>query len=218
MFWYLLLAHLLGDYPFQPYWLVVNKRHAWALLLHGAIHFMFMFALAGNVRLQILPQLIVLTIAHIIIDATKTTVSTKRSLSTQSSYLIDQAIHLILIALTAFWIERSLPANLSPQAWGWAVILTGYVFVTYGWATTERLLTENSSQYNEEVISQLWPRMIARAALFTLGLFLLQSQTSVAVLAAVNLPYLSGQYRRRALVTDLAVTVGTTITVLLALG
>jgi hypothetical protein len=80
------------------------------------------------------------------------------------------------------------------------------------------LLTEQSSQYNKEVISQLWPRMITRAALFTLGLFLLQSQTNVAVLATANLPYLSGQYRRRALVTDLVVTVGTTITVLLAIG
>jgi hypothetical protein len=218
MFWYLLLAHLLGDYPFQPHWLVMQKRHTWALLLHGAIHFMFMFVLVGNIRLQLLPQLITLTLAHIIVDATKTTVSTKRSLSLQSSYLLDQAIHLILIALTAIWIERTLPADLNPQAWGWAVILTGYVFVTYGWATTERLLTEDSSQYNKEVISQLWPRMITRAALFTLGLFLLQSQTNVAVLAAANLPYLSGQYRRRALVTDLAVTVGTTITVLLAIG
>jgi hypothetical protein len=218
MFWYLLLAHLLGDYPFQPHWLVMQKRHTWALLLHGAIHFMFMFVLVGNIRLQLLPQLIALTLAHIIVDATKTTVSTKRSLSLQSSYLLDQAIHLILIALTAIWIERTLPADLNPQAWGWAVILTGYVFVTYGWATTERLLTEDSSQYNKEVISQLWPRMITRAALFTLGLFLLQSQTSVTILAAANLPYLSGQYRRRALVTDLAVTVGTTITVLLAIG
>jgi hypothetical protein len=218
MFWYLFLAHLLGDYPFQPSWLVVNKRHAWALLLHGAIQFLFMFVLVGQIRLQLLPQLLTLTIAHIIVDALKTTISTKGSLSTPSSYLLDQAIHLLLIALTAFWIEGSMPVGLSPQSWGWVVILAGYVFVTYTWATTERLLTENSPQYNLEVVSQARPRMIARAALFTLGLFLLQSQTSVAVLAVVNLPYLSGQYRRRALVTDLAVTVGTTITVLLAIG
>jgi hypothetical protein len=217
MFWYLFLAHLLGDYPFQPDWLVFRKHHTWALLLHGAIHFALMFLLVGSVRIQVLPQLLALTIAHIIVDATKTTLSTRRSLSMSTSYLLDQAIHLILIALTAVWIEVSLPGEGMLASPGWAVILSGYVFVTYAWGTTERLLTEDQTQYNVEVMAQMWSRMLVRAALFTLGLFLLQTQGGIAILAAVNIPYFSGQFRRRALVTDLVVTLGTILIVLLVM-
>jgi hypothetical protein len=218
MFWILFLAHLLGDYPFQPNWLVANKRHTWALLLHGAIHFMFVFVLVGQSRLQLLPQLLVLAVAHIIIDATKTSLSTKQSLSMQSSYLLDQAIHLVLLALTALWIEGSITPASDTNTWGWAVILSGYVFVTYAWGTTERLLTENLPQYNEEVIAQMSTRMIARAAFLTLALFLLQRPSSLALLAAINIPYLSGNYRRRALVTDLMVTLATVAIVLIGIG
>ena len=217
MFWYLTLAHLLGDYPFQPNWLVMQKRHTWALLLHGAIHFLFMFGLVGQLRIQILPQLLALTIAHVIVDATKTSLSTKGSLSTQTSYLLDQAIHVALIGITATWINIGLPDATEPLRWGWAVILSGYVFVTYAWGTTERLLTENQSQYHSEVVAQMWPRMLTRAVLFTVGLFLLQDQANIAVLAAVSIPYISGAYRRRALITDLVVTLGTILIVVLVL-
>jgi hypothetical protein len=205
MFWYLALAHLLGDYPFQPNWLVEQKRHAWALALHGAIHFMFMFVLVGQVRLQLLPQLLALTAAHIIVDATKTSLSQKQSLSMQASYVLDQAIHFVLIALTAYWIGLSLPTQLTSQTWGWAVVLAGYVF------------TETLPRYNDEVVAQQWPRMISRAALFTLGLFLLARQEGIVLLATVNLPYLSGQYRRRALFTDVLVTLVALAVVLLAM-
>jgi hypothetical protein len=218
MFWYLVLAHLLGDYPFQPDWLVANKRRTWALLLHGTIHFMFMFVLVGQVRLQLLPQLLTLTVAHVIVDAMKTRLSTRQSLTVASSYILDQAIHVVLISLTAYWIGISMPADLTSQTWGWAVILSGYVFVTYVWGTSERLLTDSLPRYKAEVIAQMWPRMISRAALFTLGLFLLSRQTNVTLLASLSLPYLSGVYRRRALVTDLIVTLATTVIVFLVMG
>jgi hypothetical protein len=217
MFWYLYLAHLLGDYPFQPNWMVVNKRHAWALLLHGAIHFLFMFVLVGQARFQLLPQLLTLTTAHVILDALKYTGSEKRGLSVQSAYLIDQGIHIVLVLLTAFWIERSVAGQLVPSSWHWSVIATAYVFITYAWATTERLLTENSAQYNQEVVSQAGPRMIVRAVLLTLALYLVDRQVYLVFLAAVSLPYISGKYRRRALITDIAVTVLTTLFVLLVI-
>jgi hypothetical protein len=218
MFWYLVLAHLLGDYPFQPDWLVKQKRHAWALLLHGAIHFLLMFAIVGQPRLRLLPQLLALTAAHIIVDATKSTISSRGSLSFGTSYVLDQVIHIVLIALTAFWIEADLSTGIGPQSWGWAVILAGYVFVTYTWANSERLLTTSTPQYNEEVIEQTWARMISRAALFTLAILLINGQSNVTILAAISLPYLSGKHRLRALITDLGITVLTAFIVYVAIG
>lgn len=218
MFWILFLAHLLGDYPFQPNWLVANKHRTWALLLHSAIHFLFMFVLVRQVRLLILPQLIYLTIAHMLTDAAKTTISSKGPLTVQSSYLLDQLIHIVLIWLTATWIETSIPAVIAVLSWEWMVIAAGYVFVTYVWMTTERLLTENSPQYNHEVITQVWPRMITRTVFFTIGLILFHSQVNAILLALVNIPYFSGKYRGRALLTDLAVAILTTIVVLIAIG
>ncbi len=218
MFWYLILAHLLGDYPFQPDWLVLNKRQTWALLLHGAIHFMFMFVLAGRVRLQVIPQLLALTTAHIIVDATKTGISNRQSLSVSTSYLLDQAIHLVLITLTTLWINSSLPGLQEPTNWGWAAILAGYVFVTYAWGTSERLLTEGMPDYNAEVVTQMWSRMATRAAFFTLATYIGLRQVNIGILAAVSVPYFSGEFRRRALITDLLVSLGTTGIVLLALA
>jgi hypothetical protein len=205
-FWLLFLAHLLGDYPLQPNWLVAKKRHPWALFLHVVIHFVLMFALMGQARLRLLPQLLVLTIAHFILDASKITISSKRPVQIGAAYLIDQAIHLVLIAGTAFWIESVLPGDLAFQPSAWPALGCGYVLVTSAWSATERILTEHQPSYNQEVLTQAWPRNLARAGLFTLWLLLAQTQYAVIPILAVNLPYLSGQFRKRALLTDLAVT------------
>lgn len=216
MFWILFLAHLLGDYVFQPNWLVANKHRRWGLTLHAAIHFLLMFTLVGKARFHLLPQLGALTLAHLVIDAMKLYFAQKRPATGRSAYFIDQAAHLILIAVTACWIERSVPANLTFEPSTWAAIACGYILVTGAWATTERLLTINEPQYNHEVIVQAWPRMISRAVMLTIWLILAQSTGGITLLFAANLPYLSGKYRLRALLTDVAVTLVVAVIVLLA--
>ncbi len=53
MFWNLFLAHLLGDYPLQPMWLVRSKSQIWGLVLHGSIHLLTLLLLAGPFRGEI---------------------------------------------------------------------------------------------------------------------------------------------------------------------
>jgi hypothetical protein len=216
MFWLLFLAHLLGDYVFQPDWLVANKHRRWALALHATIHFLLMFILVGQARYFLLPQIAALTIAHVLIDAMKLYFASKRPDAGRSAYLIDQALHILFTAIIAYWIEGSLPSNLASEPSTWPAIACGYILATYAWATTERLLSVNEKQYNHEVILQTWPRMISRAGLLTVWLVLAQSYSGITLLFVANLPYLSGKYRLRALLTDVAVTLVTAAIVLLA--
>lgn len=215
-FWLLFLAHLLGDYPLQPNWLVAKKRHPWALILHVATHFALMFVLIGPARTRLLPQLIILTVAHLVLDASKITISTRRPVSIGAAYVIDQAIHLVLIAGTALWIESVLSADMALQSSAWPAIACGYVFVTSAWSATERILTEHQPSYNHEVRTLAWPRNLTRAGLLTIWLFLAQTQYPIIPFLGVSLPYISGQFRKRALLTDLAVTLLAAVIVTLA--
>ncbi len=215
-FWLLFLAHILGDYPLQPNWLVAKKRHPWALLLHVVIHFVLMFALIGPARMRLLLPLLALTLAHLILDASKITISNNRPISIGAAYLIDQAIHLMLIGGTAFWIESALPANMALQPSAWPAIVSGYVLVTSAWSATEKILTEHQPAYNHEVQTLAWPRTLTRAGLLTIWLILAQTQYPILPFLAVSLPYISGQFRKRALITDLVVTFVTAVIVTLA--
>jgi hypothetical protein len=218
MFWILFLAHLLGDYVFQSNWLVANKHRRWGLALHAAIHFLLMFTLVGKARFHLLPQLVALTIAHMLIDSMKLNFTSNTPGAGIFAYIMDQALHILVIAITAYWIEGSLPPNLASEPSTWPAIACGYILATYAWATTERLFSANDPQYNHEVILQTWPRMISRAGLLTVWLFLVESYSGITLLFVANIPYLSGKYRLRALLTDVTVTLVAAAIVLLAIA
>jgi hypothetical protein len=71
MFWWLYLAHLLSDYPFQPTWMVTNKTRWPVLLLHSGVHFVTSFVLIGQARTLVWPYLLLLTTIHFTIDLVK---------------------------------------------------------------------------------------------------------------------------------------------------
>jgi hypothetical protein len=79
---------------------------------------------------------------------------------------------------------------------------------------TERILAHERQDYLQEVIDQRWPRMGVRAGLLALFLFSLQlvglkrrsEAGALPVLGlALRVPYLSGEYGRRALALDIVV-------------
>ena len=96
MFWNLFLAHLLGDYPLQPMWLVRSKSQMWGLVLHGSIHLLTLLLLVGSFRTEIWPQILTLAIFHFLVDVVKYRTTEGRPEWTVSSYFIDQAVHIHL--------------------------------------------------------------------------------------------------------------------------
>lgn len=90
----LLFAHALADFVFQTAWIAANKRRAAALALHAAIVLATAAAATGSVD----PLLLLLSAAHILIDAAKALAGRGGLLP----FLADQAAHLAsIVALAA---------------------------------------------------------------------------------------------------------------------
>lgn len=209
MFWSLLLAHFIADYPLQPNWIVRNKTRLWALLLHVSIHLVVMLAIVGAARAQVWPYLLALAVIHFWIDVGKNTIYRLRPKWVVGPYLVDQACHYLSIGLVSAWILGHIPAPALPFSPMAAILVTGFLLVTYVWSITERILAHSQPDYRLELARQFWPRMFARAALLSglLLLWRLAPSTTAATLTTGRLPYLSGPYRRRALLTDLSVVI-----------
>ena len=68
VFWMLMLAHLVGDYPLQPDWMVQAKRTWRGLTLHVGVHLAMLLILAGTGRSAFWPFLLALAAMHFAID------------------------------------------------------------------------------------------------------------------------------------------------------
>ena len=105
----LLLAHLLGDFLFQPEWMVRNKaRDRWALFLHGAIHYalaltcLLLFASIPLLSLRNQAVLLACVAIHMAIDALKSLLITRSAICDDSTaFLTDQALHVTILTIAA---------------------------------------------------------------------------------------------------------------------
>ena len=102
----ILLAHLLGDFPFQSSRLTTLKaRHWWAQCWHGAIHLLLLILSLRlfAAQLPVLPvralTLILAYIAvHVVIDLSKQQIIRRGFAGdSASTFVLDQALHLITI-------------------------------------------------------------------------------------------------------------------------
>lgn len=229
MFGILLFAHLLGDYPLQTNWIVKAKRTWVGLTLHVTLHFLVLLILVGPARRVLLPYLLLLTTSHFAVDTLKTLAGQLWPRQVNGPYLLDQLLHVLFMVLIAAWIQARVPEADVPTAAPWMRYATALLFATYVWFVSERVLTHNNPTYQLEVAAQKWPRMATRAVLLAifLGIFYLFGDNAQAVQALsgqpailpvtalaplpLSMPYLSGQYRRRALLTDLTVTLVTAL-------
>jgi hypothetical protein len=216
MLWTLMLAHLLADYPLQTDWMVKMKRTWQGLTLHVAIHFVTMIVLLWPASAALWPYLLVLAGLHFAIDTLKNLLSIWRPQWVIRTYAADQLLHLLSIWLIATWIEQAAPAP-TPLLGGTPVIYAiGYLLATYVWSISERILAHMNPAYQAEVELQLWPRMALRAALLTVILLGSRLAAGTTAIAAVAIFYLSSQFGRRALLTDIGVTFGSVTFILLA--
>lgn len=216
MFWNLFLAHLLGDFPLQPMWLVRSKSQMWGLVLHGSIHLLTLLLLVGTFRSEIWPQILALAIFHFFVDVVKYRLTESRPEWMVSSYFVDQAVHILSLIVVAAWIDTIVPEAAAAFDTAVLIYISGYVLATHVWFVSEKTISYAATGYNQEVQLTLWPRMIGRATFLTI--LLAVGTFGFGIAAALQLPYFGDTYWRRALVTDLVVAVVTAVFLSLAVS
>jgi uncharacterized membrane protein len=206
IFWSLALAHLLGDFALQTGRLIRAKRRLPGLLIHGAIHLVVAGLLLASTSLIAWIALVGLVFVHLLVDWVK--ISNERSLdrSPPLYFILDQYAHIILIILAAALINAVEPVGptlLSPDV---VFVLIGLVLAGFTWSICEQVLVDwaGDGVYRRELDQYRAGRIIGRCALFLAAWGALQAWPTAR--AAAYMPYLSGRYRVRALVTDVIVS------------
>ena len=208
IFWYLLLAHLIADYPLQPTWMVLQKARWSVLSLHVAIHFLITAILVWPVIGEVWIYMLVLAGMHLALDVAKNMVNRMRPKWVIGPYLVDQFIHVGTILGISLLVQRQageLPLEAEPA---WLILAIVFLLVTYVWHISERIFSYRQPEYRQEVIERLWTRMAARGILlFVLLLaWFFVPQPGVSLAAAVRFPYASSKYPGRAFFTDMLVS------------
>ncbi len=204
LFWRLLLAHLLADYPLQPHALVALKSKPGGLAIHLGVHLAMMLILVWPVLALVWPALLILTLIHGWLDRTKIRSTARLRLSEPAAYLLDQALHLASLILVAWAFTRTSQKVQTLPLAVWSIQGVILILCTHFWAITERVLSVRQPGYQEEVAAQLWPRMIARGLPIVVVLATNGGYASAG--AALSLPYAGTYYWRRALLTDIVVS------------
>ena len=224
MFWTLLLAHFIADYPLQLPWILRAKRTLRGLAAHVAIHIVVMGILVSPALAQVWPQVAAIALGHFALDAGKNAVMRWRPRWVVRSYLADQALHMLVLWLACTSIAQRSPAAIPLLSPNLTVPLSGYLLATYVWFISERIFAHQNDAYVQEINRYATLRMAARGLLLTIflalaaltfkpagvfaGNFPLHTPPARVGLALVALPYLVGTFRRRAAVTDALVAFG----------
>ncbi|MDR7370924.1 DUF3307 domain-containing protein [Flavobacterium aquidurense] len=125
----LLLAHLLGDFIWQPTaWVIdkeAKKHKSIYLYLHILLHVFLAAVLAGEI--QFIPYAVLIAVAHGIIDVIKLNFQTNKTKRTW--FIIDQIAHiLVLIAVVLFYQNTSINFLWFDNSF-W-ILATGLIFIT----------------------------------------------------------------------------------------
>jgi hypothetical protein len=215
MFWRLLLAHFLADYPLQPDWLVARKANVWAVGLHVSIHGITSLILLGVGRSQVWLPLLVLVGIHFSMDWFRIHMTSFWAQRKKVAYVIDQILHVVVIAFIATWAARRVGSEAPFAIERWPIYATGLLLATYVWFISERIFNAQDRRYVALLNAQLWPRMLVRGTLFALVVAAGTLFSPGPAALALGVPYRSKDFGRKTLLTDLAVSVVTAVVVLL---
>jgi hypothetical protein len=167
-----------------------------------------MFVLSGRDSRFIWPALLVLAVAHFVIDMTKSMASARWPRLVVGPYFLDQLVHLTSIFLVALWIERQWAIE-RDQAW--MIYAAAFLGATHVWFITERVVAHGDPRYLEMTQTYQWSRIVIRGLALTIylligGLLLPREPTTAAPLAFLALrlpPYGRSVYGRGMLLQDL---------------
>jgi hypothetical protein len=215
MFWRLLLAHYLGDYPLQPDWLNARKGRLWALGLHASIHGLTSLVLLGVGRTEVWLPVAVLAGIHFGMDWFRTRMTPFWADRKSLAYVIDQILHVLVIAFIAIWAGHRVGSDTPFAVERWPIYATGLLLATYVCFISERIFAARDACYLALVNQQLWPRMLVRGSVFILLLIIGSLFKPEMGIFALGLPYRSRDFGRRTLLIDLSVSGLTALAVLL---
>ena len=125
----LLLAHLLGDFIWQPNsWVAdkeTKKHKSVYLYLHILLHGILAALLAGEI--QFIPYAILITVTHGVIDLIK--LNFQKSTTKRTWFVVDQIAHiLILIGIVFLYKNKTIELLwFGNQFW---ILITGLLFIT----------------------------------------------------------------------------------------
>jgi hypothetical protein len=205
VFWPLLFAHLLADYPLQTDWIVMNKNRSAVLFLHVSIHFLVGFIIVLIFVPRAWPFVILLSGIHFLIDSGKNYVNKSKPNWVIAPYLLDQIIHISTIIIVANLIAEFtnvLPYAIQPL---WLIVLIAYLVVTYVWYISERIITFHDRAYFQQVVDKEWSRMLARAVFLTVPLIVWPYISNYVGISALIFPYKVRYFGIRALLTDILI-------------
>lgn len=217
MIYLLILAHFLGDFPLQPNWMVRRKKNFWILSLHVGIHFVLMILLVGQTRLLIWPHLLLLSLLHMVQDHLKIYLTDLWPTRRLVFFFIDQILHYFSIWGFVMWIQAIHPSLAEIQTQSWTIIAIAYLVVTYTWYIIERVIYHADDEHQKNIGETKIPRMLARGGLVSL-FFLVRTSTLPNLAFLFFSPYPPSIYRKRALVSDFAISLVVIIFLFVSLG
>jgi hypothetical protein len=205
----LILAHLIADYPLQTAWMVEAKKTPRGLLIHVAIHIATTALFVLPLEPGAWPYVLLLGAFHYAIDSYKNYISRSHPTWMAGPYLTDQLLHHITILFVAALLMRAFPQTPLALFQPWMIYVIAYLLATYIWFISERVMFARDTGYQVVVQAEKWSRIVARGLLLTLFLWLLGLPPWAQNLSAAGglsiLPYTTGIYLRRTLLTDFAV-------------
>jgi hypothetical protein len=217
LFWYLNLAHWLGDYPFQSNWIAQRKTNFWVLILHVSIHFLLLAVILYPATARVWPYLLALVAIHFALDAAKNWFKIHRPTWVTGPYLVDQALHISLLAGVAFWMAAEGGAAPVALPLTIAILGSGLVLVTYVWMISEKVLWTEGRLMMIEAPHWGWSRLAMRAGFYLLVLAGRQALAPVAMASMLWLPYTNSAPGKRALFFDLCASLVISAVINLAL-
>lgn len=188
----------------------MNKTHFGVLFLHVTIHFFVSLVFVILIAREIWPFLLLLALIHFLIDSGKNYLNEKRPNWVVGPYFFEQILHISSIYFIAVLLEIYSgipPFALEPV---WLIIFTAYLFVTYIWYISERIIAYKDAAYFQQVVDKEWSRMLTRALFLTLSLVALINLSSINVfmMGFIKFPYRKKIFGIRSLLTDLAISLG----------
>jgi hypothetical protein len=109
LFWRLLLAHLIADFPLQTEAVfAVKKEKDWGVLLHATLFGLTAIVLAGPFMRSgaVWASLFFLWLSHIVIDRAKLSLVASGHKDHLAFFLVDQALHIGAAALACLLLNR----------------------------------------------------------------------------------------------------------------
>jgi Protein of unknown function (DUF3307) len=205
MFYLLILSHFLGDFPLQPNWMARRKSEFWVLSLHVSIHFVLMFLLVGKIRYIIWPQLLLLVLVHMGQDRLKISLTKLWPALRVHFFFIDQFLHYFALLGLVIWLQIINPNLIKTQPQFWVVLAIAYLVVTFTWYIIEQVIYQADNEYLKYIQKTKISRMLARGGLVSLFIFL-RSAVLPNLAFVLSPPYPPSKYRKRALLSDLSIS------------